>query len=144
MNKPSITKITVGRLYNLGNYEHVRYEITAEVPENCSARQAVVGIEKILSGLKPVSCKSLGDLRRAAEYIQEMKAQSDEDFKSRHFSAVGTREEITARYEKQYAVEVETRRLSLENAAKARDLFDCLGGASIWKDAKLDWDQEDC
>ena len=28
-----ITKITVGRLHNLGNYEHVRYELTVEVPE---------------------------------------------------------------------------------------------------------------
>lgn len=29
----NVTKITIGRLFNLGSYEHVRYELTVEIRE---------------------------------------------------------------------------------------------------------------
>jgi hypothetical protein len=40
----NITKITIGRLYNLGSYEHVRYELTAEVPQGESPATAIIGM----------------------------------------------------------------------------------------------------
>ena len=42
----NITKITIGRLYNLGNYEHVRHDLTVEVKDGESAATAITGMEK--------------------------------------------------------------------------------------------------
>ena len=40
---PRISRIGIGRLHNLGNYEHVRYEVTVELPPGTSpARPAAL------------------------------------------------------------------------------------------------------
>jgi hypothetical protein len=31
--KPRVVRVGIGRLYNLGNYEHIRYDLTIEIPE---------------------------------------------------------------------------------------------------------------
>ncbi len=52
--KSMISRITVGRLFNLGNYEHVRYEITTDIPAGVNVRSSLVSVMKILGGLRPV------------------------------------------------------------------------------------------
>jgi hypothetical protein len=52
--KTRVTKITVARLYSLGNYEHVRYEISAEVADGESAAEAMKSLMAITQRLKPV------------------------------------------------------------------------------------------
>ena len=53
MNTPTtpqsrVSKITVGRLHNLGNYEHVRYEVTVELPPGTAPASVVRDLEDTL------------------------------------------------------------------------------------------------
>lgn len=148
MNTTSrISKITIGRLYNLGSYEHVRYELTVEVPEGESAATAMVGAERILSALSPkTSTHSRTDLAREQHQLEEMRRKlTDPDEFKRHYghSFVGTPEEYIERCEQSHAVNVARRDAWEAKAALARKMLDDLGGAAKWKDAKLDWD-DDC
>ena len=56
----NVSKITIGRLYNLGNYEHIRYEVSVDLENEDDATKAMVGLEKVIAGLAPirgVKCK---------------------------------------------------------------------------------------
>lgn len=144
--KPRITKITLGRLYNLGNYEHVRYDLTVEVPDGASATKSILGMERIIAGLSPLKnarVRDVGDLRRDAAYIAKLKSLNAEEWKREHGESKGTRKEIIGRYEKALRDETLKRQKELRTAERARLLFDDLGGAARWKDAKLDWENDD-
>lgn len=52
--KPKITQVSIARLYSLGNYEHVRFELTANVPEGCSAKDTFLGLAAVCGRLRPV------------------------------------------------------------------------------------------
>lgn len=139
----NITKITIGRLYNLGSYEHIRYELTAEVKDGESAATAITGMEKILAGLAPLknACiKSAGELQRLANEVEEMKTMPVVDWERRYGHCKGSAAEVIARYQKSLEEETLKSQAAIDRARKARKLFDDLGGAAQWKDAKLDWD----
>lgn len=139
-----ISRISIGRVYNLGNYEHVRFELTVDVPEGTSAAAAVRGMERLIAGLRPdKTIKSVADLQRDAARIDRMNELTDEQFAREHMGAVGTRKEITRRYVQSLNADRRRRDKSIRLQEKARALFDDLGGAAQWKDAKLDWDSED-
>jgi len=144
-----ITKITIGRLFNLGSYEHVRYELTAEIPAGESAEKTITGLEKILEGLKPeryCCVSSRGEIERENHRIAGMKLELNKDgedaFRRNHGHFVGTCIEYIARCESS-AIESLGKRIAYEQRAKkARELLDNLGGAAEWKDAKLDWEDD--
>lgn len=144
------TKITIGRLFNLGSYEHIRYEITVEISENDSARDALVGLEKILAALAPErNCcvKTELDLERGEHRIKELRASlaanTTEEFYRKHGHFVGTPEEYVARCAQSQTDDVANRATYEKRANRARELLDSLGGAAAWKDAKLDWENDD-
>lgn len=144
----NITKITIGRLYNLGSYEHVRYELTVEVPQGESPATAILGMEKILEALNPKThTHSRGELEREKRQVEEMHRRfSDEgpdEFRRYHGHFVGTPEEYIARCEESHAANVAARDAWEARSAKARKLLEDLGGAANWKDAKLDWENDD-
>ena len=144
MKNTTITKITIGRLFNLGSYEHVRYELTVEVPEGESATDAVTGMEKILAGLAPVknlNIKSASELQRLAEEVEQMKTMPVVDWERRYGHCQGTAAEVIERYQKSLEEEAVKSQTVVERARRARKLFDDLGGAAQWKDAKLDWEE---
>lgn len=139
-----ITKITIGRLYNLGNYEHIRYDLTIEIPEGESAAKAVRAVEKLIAGVRPDrTIKSIQELERDEAHIERMKKMTAEQWENDHRYSEGSREEITRRYEAALEQEKTKRAAALARAKKCRELFDDLGGASEWKDAKLEWDGDD-
>lgn len=91
----NITKITIGRLYNIGNYEHVRYELTSEIPPGESPATCIIGIEKILAALSPkTSTRSRDELKRDRHQIDEMRrrlGEGEDKFRSYYGSSfVGT------------------------------------------------------
>ncbi len=146
MNTSRISKITVSRLYNLGNYEHIRYELTVDVPADTSATSAIVAVERILTGMKPLDrlpVQTAQHLAHEGERINRMKSLDDEGWSREYGHCVGTREEVIQRYEKSLAEETEKRWKAVNRAKLARDLFDSLGGAEQFKDAKLDWEDND-
>jgi hypothetical protein len=142
--KARISRITVGRLYNLGSYEHVRYELALEIPEGASASEAIIGVERLLEALNPSklkSCKSESDLEREKLRLQEDALLSDEEFHRRYgHSYTGTRGEYQARMRDGWRESKERREMVAAIAKNARLMFDDLGGAAQWKDAKLDWE----
>lgn len=137
-----ITKITIGRLYNLGSYEHVRYELTAEIPAGESPATAIIGLENILAALNP---KRPNDV------------PSESEIRSLESALTVTRELTDENIRRSYGVSKYRRILSLQQSitegkgalerwkrrqAKARLLLQDLGGAANYKDAKEDWDNE--
>jgi len=144
----NVTRITVGRLYNLGSYEHVRYELTVEIKDGESAATAMKAIEKILAGLSPkTSTHSRDELERSARQIDEMhKLLSDsgpDEFRRIHSHFVGTPEEYIARCEKSQNENLVARLEWESRSERARKMLDDLGGAAQWKDAKLDCEDYD-
>lgn len=146
MSNPRISKITVGRLFNLGSYEHVRYELTVEIPEGESAVSAITGMERLLEAMNPAklrACKSEMDLKRDEVRLQEEALMTDEEFRRRHGNSyVGTRSEYQERCRKSWQEEKERRAKIVAAQKNARQMFDDLGGAAHWKDAKLDWEDD--
>ena len=146
----NITRITVGRLYNLGSYEHVRYELSVDVKEGESARGALVAVEKILSALSPeskVCVKTRSELERGLHHIRQLRLdlekKGDEQFTREHGYFTGTPLEYIERCDRMHYEEVAKRERYEARASKARELLDDLGGAAKWKDAKLDWEDYD-
>lgn len=144
------TKITIARLFNLGSYEHVRYEITVEVGEGESARVALTGLEKIMEALKPernLCVKTRDELSREARRIaglkEDLQNMGEEMFRQRHGHFVGHPVEYVARIEAQHTEETAKRLAYAIRARKARQLLDDLGGTEQWRDAKLDWQDDD-
>lgn len=138
-----VTKITIGRLYNLGNYEHIRYEVTVEVPAGESAATACMGLEKILERLNPKmphGVPSQGELRTLAHSLASTRESDDQTIRRDYgVSKYGRIRQLThqlaegqirlSRWEKQRHV--------------ARILLQDVGGAANLRDAKDDWSDLD-
>jgi len=142
-----VSKITIGRLYNLGSYEHIRYELTAEVPEGESPATALLGLEKIITALSPkTSTHTRDELARDLRRLEEMHAllsdEGPEKFRYRHGHFEGTPEEYIERCERSHSENVARRDAWEGRSAKARKMLEDLGGAANWKDAKLDWERD--
>ena len=141
--KSRISRITVGRLFNLGNYEHVRYDITVEIPDGASSTKAMIGLERIMEGLAPLKMlKTADDFKREAERIKRIKEMSTEAWNLEYQYAKGSRQEIIKRYEADLRKEIAKAKRATDKAEKARKLLDDLGGAMMFKDAKLSWDND--
>lgn len=143
----NVTKITIGRLFNLGSYEHVRYEVSVEVQENESASAALIGLERIMEALKPISQSSVhskGQLERESDHLAELDKQLDnlteEEFRQRHGFFEGTPREYCVRRLKSHLENLSRFQAITQRAEKARAFLDDLGGAAQWKDSKLDWE----
>ena len=127
--KSRVSRITVRKLFNLGNYEHVSYELSVDVDEGASARQALLDTVRILSGLKPIKKLSGYDTAKALllkpyDAISLIEAEKIEDARK-----------TVAEYEGAFAY---------RNECLQR--LDDLGGARQKVDAKDRWNDgdEDC
>lgn len=52
--KPRVTSVRIARLYNTGRYEHIKYELSADVPEGASAVDTLVELKSIINRLRPL------------------------------------------------------------------------------------------
>lgn len=123
--QPRVSKITIGRLHNLGNYEHVRYEITVEVPEANQAAAVLVNLENVLERLDPKPPVSDYDLKRAtvalAKPVEEW-PEWERDNEPAYLSYL-------ARH-KEWSAGQEAARLALND----------IGGTTVYVDAKDKWE----
>lgn len=122
MNNARITSFSIGRLHNLGNYEHIRYEVTVAVPTDASASQAMAHVEDVLKRIAPVKRDSY-----SCQHHQHIIANPLK------YSA----EEITT--SQAYLDEVQSREVARTDALKE---FDAIGGIKTYTDAKEQWDEE--
>lgn len=70
---PRISRITIGRLHNLGNYEHVRYEVTVDLPPGTSPASVLHSTEQMLNGLEPRPPHSVSEVYRAQKEIEALR-----------------------------------------------------------------------
>jgi hypothetical protein len=135
-----ISRITIGRVYNLGNYEHVRYELSIDVSAG-DASKAIVAAERLIEGLRPDrETKSQAELDREGKRISEMRTMSAAAFERQHGSPVGGVDAYIARVQQSHDEAVAERQKSIVKQKRVRQLFDDLGGAAVFKDAKMSWD----
>jgi hypothetical protein len=141
-----ITKITIGRLFNLGSYEHIRFELTCEVGERESAARAYRAMEVLIESLnpkRPSTVPSLSEIQRDQLRIEEARKMDAEQFRRMHGEPTGGKAAYLKRCAK-HVKEGQARRKKWEAHRKhARALFDNLGGISHYRDAKQDWDDVD-
>lgn len=127
-----VVRVGIGRLYNLGNYEHIRYDLTIEIPEGADTLDAVSKLRQILRALKPVKSKSYEDTQ--AERLGAMTPEErQEQIKNGSYAA------------KDFIAAEE--RLLKRSAAKSKreaalQLFNNLAGASVYTDHKEQWDDD--
>jgi len=146
----NVTRITLDRLYNLGNFEHQKYSISVDLAPDDSAELALIGLEKVMAALAPEnhagvqSHSELGRTQRRLDCLKtELVADTKEEFIRKNGWFEGTPQEYVARIE-QALNEEKAKRLSYEaRARQARAFLDKLGGAAEWKDHKLDWEQDE-
>lgn len=149
-----VSKITIGRLFNLGSYEHIRYEVTVDIGKNERAEKALIAVERIFKTINPKNkpWKGRQEIERDRKRYEEIIALSDEEHIRRHGHPnpdgkicgdgyVGTRQEFEARI-LQDIIDSEAKLQEWETDQDiARNLLDSLGVAAEWKDAKLDWEE---
>ena len=120
-----VTRIAIGRLHNLGNYEHIRYDITVDLSNGDNPGLIIARLEKLLSALKPVTTDY--------EYQRALRIMSDPE---------QTKDE-TARNLEIYKQRIEKRDKAVARRERALILFGALGGASEYTDAKNKWEDDD-
>lgn len=125
-----VSRITIGRLYNLGNYEHIRYEIAVDVENGDDAGKTMRNLEKILAALDPkpqalddYSLSSLSELEKLAKESTLTPYQKDQ----------------LENLREKYAL----RRAGIARRNSARAALNNLGGTAVFTDAKQEWEIED-
>lgn len=51
--QPQVTEICIGRLYNLGNFEHIRYEVRVSVPDTSDPNEVLRNLVDAIDSLQP-------------------------------------------------------------------------------------------
>lgn len=74
---PRITTVTVARLHNLGNYEHIRYECTVALPEGTSPASVIGELEQLMDELQPRPPVNNYELLRARQRLAEPAVPDD-------------------------------------------------------------------
>jgi hypothetical protein len=132
---PIVTALTVARLHNLGNYEHVRYEVTVALPDGAKPSEVLSDVTEILADLRP-SKQSQWDIGRARTLLAGAEPPVVPD---------------DAPYEQRRAREVWEQARELvkrddaeqKRVARAQQALNDLGGTRRYTDAKASWDDED-
>jgi hypothetical protein len=126
--KPIVTRISVDRLYNLGNYEHIKYGVTVDIPAGEAPTKVLKNLLRVLRALNPRAVRPPWDLQRKREIaaLTTMDCSSEER----------TEREAAFKEVTEYDVACEARNSALEQ-------LDNLGGTTTKIDAKHDWDLDD-
>lgn len=123
-----VSRITIGRLHNLGNYEHVRYEISVDVGKSDEPGEVLIGLEKILDNLQARSGVAEYEVRNAREVLAKPEGElSDYEYRRRD----------------EYAEKIEKYEAAMSKRQKARDALNALNGSVNYVDAKLSWEDDE-
>ncbi len=125
--KTRVTSIVVERLFNLGNYENIKYGVRVEIAEGDDPGGVLVSLEGILNDLRAKSGVGDYELRKAKRILETPEDQLDD-------------------YEKgqldQYRELVEKRQRAAFRRLKAREALSTLNYTVEHKDHKKDWDDD--
>jgi hypothetical protein len=141
---PRISRITIGRLHNLGNYEHVRYEVTVDMPPGTSPASVLHATEQMLNALDPKPPHSAYEVLTAQRELQKPAPKLADFFDGRDHAYSPEQRLESANNERERALKIVNRQnewRQRRDAAHRR--FDELGGTSLHRDAKVDWDEDE-
>lgn len=125
MSETRVSKITIARLHNCGNYEHVRYEIAVDVGPSDSAASVLCQVEEILNDLKPGGPVSEYELRRAKEVLAKPASElTDTDMVNMTL------------YRERIRIANEATKKRADAVARLNEF----GGSTVYTDAKNEWD----
>lgn len=138
-SKSKVTRLTIGRLYNLGNYEHVRYEITVEIGEGRSATLALRNTMKVLRTANPKSPVS------AFDYESAVKRLADPEAWHKNIEPICERKKLIKEMVAEAKKTVKRQDDWTMRRKAAELMLDDIGAVRVFKDAKLSWgdDEED-
>src|SRR5687768_11640247 len=128
MDSARVSKITIARLHNCGNYEHIRYEITVDVATGANPASVVEEIEGVLDDLKPL---------RGGDYDYEL-------VRARAVLAKPANE-LTSLEASNLDVYRDRVRKADEAAQKRQRAYERLssfGGSAVFTDAKENWSDD--
>lgn len=120
-----VTRIAIGRLHNLGNYEHIRYDVTVDLTNGDNPGLIIHRLEKLLGALAPV--KTDYEYQRAVRVMSNPELAKDETISNIEI----------------YKARIEKHDKAVARRERALILFGALGGASEYTDAKLKWEDDD-
>jgi hypothetical protein len=123
-----VTRLHVGRVYNLGNYENQRVEITVDIAEGDDPGRVYRNLEGILANLRASSGVSSYNLARAREVLAKPDAELNE-------AERGMLDDYRDRVAK-----VESAK---QRRQAARDALSTLNFTTEHVDHKRDWDDDD-
>lgn len=129
--EPQVTRITqlrIGRMHNLGNYEHIKYEVTVEIAPNDDAGKLLVNVESILNDLQVDLPHSEWEISCAKDLLAKPEADLDEFNVKRLPDAKRKIAENQA---------------AMKRREAARLALSTLNYESEHKDAKDNWDDDD-
>ena len=119
-----VSFVSVSRLYNLGNYQNVKYELAAEIAKGESPSETLIKLTEVILALRPISPPdhALVSLKAA----RKKKLSERSEYEKENFSS-------WLEAERDYRQKIDARR----NAVLALDL---MGGSSVSTDHKQNWD----
>lgn len=141
---PRISRITIGRLHNLGNYEHIRYEVTVELPPGTSPASVLHATEQMLNGLDPKAPHSAHEVLGAQRELAKPAPRMADFVDGRdHYNTPEQRLE-SANNDRERALKIVNRHNEWRRGRDAAHRrFDELGGTALHRDAKADWDEDE-
>lgn len=123
MNEPTmprLSRFSIARLYNLGNYEHVRYELTVEVPPECSAKEAFLAALQLLHSADPHPPCTKREFEEATQALARPAAEMDE---------------YDRKNLERHKMRLEAREVWEHNRKLALEALDRLGGKTEYREA---------
>lgn len=117
-----VKTITIGRLYNLGNYEHIRYDVSVELEDGDDPAVALRNLSGIIKDLNPKGKISDWEYESAKQQLADSRTDPEQRQKAE-------KKVLRRAYEKQRRV-------------IAAEALSNIGGSEHYKDAKLDWDED--
>lgn len=145
-DKTRVTRLSIGRVYNLGNYEHVRYEVSVDVASSDSASSVLGTLEAIIADLQPIertSVRSEAEIKRLSDEVAKMATMDEETWARYYGHCTGTRVEVEGRYAEHLAQAMRERAAAVSKREAAKDTLDTLGGSTRYTDAKERWRDDD-
>lgn len=141
---PRISRITIARLHNLGNYEHVRYEVTVELPPGTSPASVLHATEKMLNAMEPKPPHSVYEVLNAQRELAKPSPKLADFLDGRDYSYTPEQRLEQANDARERALKIVNRHnewRQRRDAAHRR--FDELGGTALHRDAKAEWDEDE-
>lgn len=121
-----VTSLSVSRLYNLGNYQNVKFDLTVQVGPGESASQTFTNVMWIINQLRPLR---VPECQESYENAIKLPAETQSEYQKQHLE--------------EWASEMTTWAEKKRRRAEAVAAFDDLGGVSKYTDHKEKWDDED-